>query len=54
MKANFLTRERGPKNRKQEPLTFDNNCNEDPWVIKVILMIYFVIRMYYLSSITLS
>ncbi|EYC23781.1 hypothetical protein Y032_0015g2828 [Ancylostoma ceylanicum] len=34
MKSNFLTKERGPPNRKQEPLTFDNNCNEDPWIIK--------------------
>uniref|UniRef100_A0A158PAC1 LNR domain-containing protein n=1 Tax=Angiostrongylus cantonensis TaxID=6313 RepID=A0A158PAC1_ANGCA len=27
-------KQRGPPNRKQEPLTFDNNCNEDPWIIK--------------------
>ncbi|KAK6754777.1 hypothetical protein RB195_013644 [Necator americanus] len=34
MKTDFITKERGPPNRKQEPLTFDNNCDEDPWIIK--------------------
>ncbi|CAJ0591692.1 unnamed protein product [Cylicocyclus nassatus] len=40
MRSNFITKERGPPNRKTEPLTFDNNCNEDPWIIKVLYMIH--------------
>ncbi|VDO99375.1 unnamed protein product [Heligmosomoides polygyrus] len=32
---NFITKQRGPPNRKQEPLTYDNHCDDDPWIIKV-------------------
>ncbi|WKY09251.1 hypothetical protein Q1695_001981 [Nippostrongylus brasiliensis] len=34
MKANFLTSPRGPSGRKKEPLTYDNHCDDDPWIIK--------------------
>uniref|UniRef100_A0A1I7XLN4 Secreted protein n=1 Tax=Heterorhabditis bacteriophora TaxID=37862 RepID=A0A1I7XLN4_HETBA len=34
MKSNFISKQRGPPNRRSDPLTFDNNCNEDPWIIK--------------------
>ncbi|KJH48091.1 hypothetical protein DICVIV_05797 [Dictyocaulus viviparus] len=34
MRSNFITKQRGPPNRKREPLTFDDNCNVDPWIIK--------------------
>ncbi|XGW04469.1 hypothetical protein V3C99_015560 [Haemonchus contortus] len=34
MKSNFLAKQRGPPNRKQEPLAYDNHCDDDPWIIK--------------------
>ncbi|KAI1713538.1 hypothetical protein DdX_09054 [Ditylenchus destructor] len=34
MKQNFLTRNRGPKRRKQEPKVFDDLCDLDSWMIR--------------------
>uniref|UniRef100_A0A915DJ08 Protein quiver n=1 Tax=Ditylenchus dipsaci TaxID=166011 RepID=A0A915DJ08_9BILA len=34
MKENFLSRNRGPKRRKEEPKLYDNMCDLDTWMIR--------------------